>query len=903
MIDKEEDAGGERVFEWLVPEGGQAESDAVRVMQFVKALSAHATGNGDADLDLAREELERSGSAQACAALEDLLRLHLASHLGGTSFAWFGQSERSAAEAWRALEALREEGPPLPGVPEPDESSLAVAARLLEALFRWGAEPAQLELWRARLELSCGGAAMGVEAFRARLDKVEPLSSRLHERTLLLAGLVESLFDAGSAREAQILLQDHPALVAGDERLRQLEAWGQVIMGNLEGAQETAAGLEPWSAVLPEALVDLRASWPEALRWLPGREDSSGALRRGTRALPEKPTSRGDLGAAVLAVFAFGPGRSAEPLLVDIATGLRHGVEGWLIERENACAVPSLPEHELVLTALPCISHGESLRGSLDPRSLARALVPVLDHEQEVAGWLHLECEHHLLPSTAQLMRFAAAWRPAVLRRGRFAQMAAMDPETASVVSECRPSVDGWNRVDAEERLAQRVGRDEQPFLAEVFEALVETLGLDSARRRWWGFRIQGSQLESAASGGGRERPEVPEWGGARALERALATGGVVQFSDADEGLCMDKSARSGVVLPILASGECLGLLAVESCRRNDFVSHDFNAYCEAAEHFALALEFAALRAWHHHQHGHDLYFDPTSMGFEEFASEVRRASASKSPVLLSGPTGSGKTIIARWIQRLKSASSEPLEVLDVAVEGAHGGAPERLAAKLAQGGDRGLLIEGLSSMDPESQGVLLAALEGNRGKRPLYVTSNLSAADATEQGLLRSDLAARLDRLQLHIPSLADRREEIVGWIGFLSRRFALEEGCSVPSFTDEALALLWRQDWGTSVRDLESFVFKLVLSHGGGEIDVDGVRDVAKSYKVKLKNKIPSRHPRRWDLVAAVRSTFKGGNNFNKSRAALYLGWDPDTLVSRLNDAAIDAESLACEPLAWRR
>jgi DNA-binding NtrC family response regulator len=103
--------------------------------------------------------------------------------------------------------------------------------------------------------------------------------------------------------------------------------------------------------------------------------------------------------------------------------------------------------------------------------------------------------------------------------------------------------------------------------------------------------------------------------------------------------------------------------------------------------------------------------------------------------------------------------------------------------------------------------------------------------------------------------------------------------------------------------VRDLESFVFKLVLSHGGGEIDVDGVRDVAKSYKVKLKNKIPSRHPRRWDLVAAVRSTFKGGNNFNKSRAALYLGWDPDTLVSRLNDAAIDAESLACEPLAWRR
>jgi hypothetical protein len=47
-----------------------------------------------------------------------------------------------------------------------------------------------------------------------------------------------------------------------------------------------------------------------------------------------------------------------------------------------------------------------------------------------------------------------------------------------------------------------------------------------------------------------------------------------------------------------------------------------------------------------------------------------------------------------------------------------------------------------------------------------------------------------------------------------------------------------------------------------------------------------VPSRHPRRRDLEAALRTTKKRAGAPNKVRAALYLGWDPDTLVARLEE-----------------
>jgi DNA-binding NtrC family response regulator len=155
--------------------------------------------------------------------------------------------------------------------------------------------------------------------------------------------------------------------------------------------------------------------------------------------------------------------------------------------------------------------------------------------------------------------------------------------------------------------------------------------------------------------------------------------------------------------------------------------------------------------------------------------------------------------------------------------------------------------------------------------------------------GRLRADLARRLERVELALPALRDRREDILPLVACFARRFASEEGLRAPALDEGALALLWRQDWRGDVRELENFVYKLVLAtrsselFGVGSLGVESVLKVARANDARLLRKIPSRHPRRSDLIAALRVSRTLGGRFNKTRAAMFLGWDPGLVARR--------------------
>ena len=70
---------------------------------------------------------------------------------------------------------------------------------------------------------------------------------------------------------------------------------------------------------------------------------------------------------------------------------------------------------------------------------------------------------------------------------------------------------------------------------------------------------------------------------------------------------------------------------------------------------------------------------------------------------------------------------------------------------------------------------------------------------------------------------------------------------------------------------------------------IEPEHVHEIAAQFSLRLASRLPSRHPSRSDLLAALRFTRKPSGRLNKTRAALYLGWDPDTLVARMHDAGI--------------
>jgi hypothetical protein len=886
-----------------VPEGGDARRRAERVVAFTRAAGRSEAAPVEVGPGEARSEFESESRARAAGALEDLLVHHLLAHHGGSSFLPLPSARAGVQAAWEVLATLRESWASLPGVPGPGEAALEVAGRLLGGLYQLGWDEAVLELWRARLEHAGGGARAGERAFRERLAKIPARGRGSRTFAELLAGLAASLLDRGALRDVKALFEEYrgESFLQDDCALRRLRSWTRLLDGDLAGAASARAGDTAREEPLPRALVELHDDWPAA-RPLLGRCEPTRLAQAPADATPHGAPlrSRADLGASVLAVFAFGPGRGVETLHVDAAPALRARLERWLREREGACCVRTQPEHALVIEARPQRRHGPGPPSSLGRRACAVALTPVLDEEGEVAGWLHFEFEHHLVPERARLARVAASWQLPILRRA--GSFSARGLQRSDRVSEARAGVESWAPPNAAARLGLELEGAAGRLGSEVFRALVESMGLKLRQRRWWAFSHGRGETRFVAGGGEGLEGALETPGGARGLDRCLATGGVVAFEGPDLRLSIHAESASGFVLPLCEGGRVVALFAMESSRRRDFKSLDLDGLARQAAEFALPLTMARFRAWHLEQFGFDLFFDTAQPAFREFSQRVFVAARSHSPLVLSGPVGAGKGVIARWVHWCAGGDQHGLEVFQAEFDGGDEERTRQLVERLRLPRGRHQ-IDGVAYLSPELQEELLRALEGpgvRTGSRPI-VTTTTSLADCVERGRLRSDLAARLDRFQVFVPGLADRRRDVPGLARFFAARFAAEEGCVPPRFDDAALALLWRQAWRGNLRELEALVFKLVVLHPGEEIGPPALRAMARRFKLSLADRLPRRRPRRSDLVQAVRSTLTSTGRCNKRRAAAYLGWDPDTLVARLREAGLDLERLAEEPDSW--
>jgi DNA-binding NtrC family response regulator len=101
--------------------------------------------------------------------------------------------------------------------------------------------------------------------------------------------------------------------------------------------------------------------------------------------------------------------------------------------------------------------------------------------------------------------------------------------------------------------------------------------------------------------------------------------------------------------------------------------------------------------------------------------------------------------------------------------------------------------------------------------------------------------------------------------------------------------------------LRQLEHFVYRLGLLAGEGVIEDALIADVARAAGLELRARCDSRAPVGESLRGALELTRKQNGAWNKTRAALYLGWDPDTLVLRMREAGLELDGTveAREPL----
>ncbi|QQR75728.1 MAG: sigma 54-interacting transcriptional regulator [Holophagales bacterium] len=227
-----------------------------------------------------------------------------------------------------------------------------------------------------------------------------------------------------------------------------------------------------------------------------------------------------------------------------------------------------------------------------------------------------------------------------------------------------------------------------------------------------------------------------------------------------------------------------------------------------------------------------------------DLLQRVRAALSSRADVLLLGESGTGKELVARLLHGSGARGRGPFvpvscpalpgELLEAELFGVVDRAATGVAARpghfaSAHGGT--LLLDEIGDMSPALQAKLLRVLQerevwplGASQARKVDVrviaATNRDLPAMVRDGSFRADLYYRLRQLEIRVPPLRERREDIPALVLAFARRFAAEYHKSLRGVSRRALELLMAYDWPGNVRDLESEILRAVVACPSGDL-----------------------------------------------------------------------------------
>jgi len=302
------------------------------------------------------------------------------------------------------------------------------------------------------------------------------------------------------------------------------------------------------------------------------------------------------------------------------------------------------------------------------------------------------------------------------------------------------------------------------------------------------------------------------------------------------------------------------------------------------------------------------------SAGIRQVMEQIARAAATKATVLIRGESGVGKELVARAVHFSSDRRNGPFICLNCAAlsesllaselfgheKGAFTGATERKIGKFEAAHRGTLMLDEIGEMSPSLQAKFLRVLEGHPfervgGSKPITVDVRVIAATNRDlekdvaEGRFRRDLYFRLRVIEIIVPPLRKRTEDIPELAQHFLQRFISETGRKIRGFTPKAMDLLLRYHWPGNVRELKNVIERAVVLCRGEYIDeedllLSNLASAGETGESRLVGKarftpctldeMERRH-----ILATLEYT-----GWNKSRTANLLGIERSTLDRKI-------------------